>query len=160
MKYRVTVRYWYEYVGGKKAAKTFKQQYETGEAFNVTSPVVAGYQPDIKVVQGVMEEEDLVFDVIYTANDYTLTIYYIYANGTTAAPTYTEVLHAGDRYDVDSPEITGYQPSLKKVKGVMPARDVTVTVIYTTKGRYTIIEDYQTPLGIGNVNLNAGECFE
>ena len=42
----------------------------------------------------------------------------------------------------------------------MPAYDVTVTVIYKKSGNYIIIEDYDMPLGLGNVNLNAGECFE
>ena len=161
VKYRVTVRYWYEYVDGEKAAKTFKQQYATGDAFYVTSPIIPGYTVDIEAVTGVMETEDLIFDVIYTPVEYTLTIEYIFADGTPAAPAYTDELSVGDKYDVDSPEIAGYRATDKKVKGKMPARDMKVTVIYVKLGNgWTVIDDYDTPLGIGNVNLNAGECFE
>ena len=159
--YRVTVRYWYEYVGGEVAAKTFTQQYATGDPYAITSPKVRGYEPDIYRVTGVMEKQDMVYDVIYTANEYKLTVKYIYLDGSEAAPTYTETLKAGDEYYVESPVIDGYRASTKVVEGRMPARDVKYTVVYVPRGRgYIIIDDYDTPLGIGNVHLNAGECFE
>ena len=159
--YRVTVRYWYEYVGGEVAAKTFTQQYATGDPYAITSPKVRGYEPDIYRVTGVMEKQDMVYDVIYTANEYKLTVEYIYLDGSEAAPTYTETLKAGDEYYVESPVIDGYRASTKVVEGRMPARDVKYTVVYIPRGRgYIIIDDYDTPLGIGNVHLNAGECFE
>ena len=150
-----------EEVGGKTAAPDFTNLYVTGEGYYIPSPRVPGYTADISVVQGVMEEADVVYDVIYTANVYTLTIHYVYEDGRTAAPDYIEVLHAGDMYDVASPVISGYQPNKKVVAGEMPARDVTFTVIYKALGDdYTIIDDYGNPLGLGNVNLNAGDCFE
>ncbi len=159
--YRVTVRYWYEYVGGETAAKTFTQQYATGDPYAITSPKVPGYTADILRVTGVMEKQDMVYDVIYTANEYTLTVEYIYLDGSEAAPTYTETLKAGDEYHVVSPVIDGYRASMKVVEGTMPARDVKYTVVYVKNGNgYIIIDDYDTPLGIGNVHLNAGECFE
>ena len=56
----------------------------------------------------------------------------------------------------------------------MPARDVTITVIYTAIPApqpedtttiidyipYTILEDYDTPLGIGNLSVCVGDRFE
>ena len=56
--------------------------------------------------------------------------------------------------------INGYRANQKVVEGKMPGRDLKVTVIYMPNGDYIIINDYDTPLGLGNVNLNAGECFE
>ncbi|MBQ4639437.1 MAG: Cna B-type domain-containing protein, partial [Clostridia bacterium] len=158
--HRVTVRYWYEEVGGEVAAPTFTKQYYTGQSYHVTSPRLPGYTADITLVKGVMQDRDLVFDVIYTAVDYTLTVEYIYENGTTAAPTHEETLKAGDLYHVVSPEIPNYRPSIKVVEGAMPARDVKVIVTYKTLGDYIYIDDYGKPLGLGAVNINAGDCFE
>ena len=43
----------------------------------------------------------------------------------------------------------------------MPNHDVEVLVLYLpVKGVYEIITDYDTPLGIGDVYINIGECFE
>ena len=52
----------------------------------------------------------------------------------------------------------------------MPGRDVQVTVFYTPiptptpnvspQVGVTIIEDYDTPLGLGAVGLNAGDSIE
>jgi hypothetical protein len=158
--YRVTVRYWLDAVDGEPAAPTFTQVYETGDYFKVVSPKVNGYTADVEVVKGVVEETDLVYDVIYTANEYSLTIEYIYWNGSEAAPTYTDSLKVGEEYSVESPVINGYRANQKVVEGKMPGRDLKVTVIYMPNGDYIIINDYDTPLGLGNVNLNAGECFE
>ena len=158
--FRVTVRYWIEEVNGKKAAPNFSNKYHTGDNYHVTSPRVPGYTPDVQVVKGVVGENDVVIDVIYTADDYDLTINYIYENGEEAAPKHQETLKVGDKYEVASPEINGYWPSTKVVKGTMPGRDLTITVIYKKPGNYITIEDYNDPLGLGNVNLNAGDCFE
>ena len=158
--FRVTVRYWIEEVNGKKAAPNFSNKYHTGDTYHVTSPRVPGYTPDVQVVKGVVGNGDVVIDVIYTADDYKLTINYIYENGEEAAPKHEETLKVGDKYEVTSPSISGYRPSTKVVKGTMPGRDLTITVIYKKPGNYITIEDYNDPLGLGNVNLNAGDCFE
>ncbi|MBE5804317.1 MAG: hypothetical protein E7316_07380, partial [Clostridiales bacterium] len=160
VKYRVTVRYWYDQVDGKPAADTFTKQYASGDRYNVVSPKIPGYTVDISKVKGVVEDADVVYDVIYTANEHKLTIQYIYQDGTPAAPDYTDSLVFGDEYSVDSPEIEGYRPNKAVVNGKMPPHDIKVTVIYMKTGNYTFIDDYETPLGLGNVNLNAGECFE
>ncbi len=98
---------------------------------------------------------------------YRLTIYYIYLDGTTAAPTYTEQLEAGTEYSVTSPEIPGYTPSMYVVTGIMPARDVEYTVIYIPAPddpdqpeSFMTIEDYETPLGLGATVMNVGICVE
>lgn len=108
---------------------------------------------------------------------YRLTIYYVYLDGTTAAPTYTEQLDAGALYNVTSPVITGYTASILVVKGVMPARDIEYTVIYipdpadvpddpnpikyfNSDSEITTIEEYNTPLGLGGSIMNVGICVE
>ena len=112
-------------------------------------------------------------------NDYTLTINYVYEGGGTAAPTVTQTLKFGQNYSVTSPTIAGYTANLGVVAGTMPARNVTITVIYTQNPAPApadpgipgfpfpvlnpagvIIDDYDTPLGLGNVSLNAGDRYE
>ena len=42
----------------------------------------------------------------------------------------------------------------------MPARDVTVTVIYAKYPVIITIDDFETPLGIGLGSINVGETIE
>lgn len=93
-------------------------------------------------------------------HEYTLTIYYLYINGETAAPTVIEIHRAGDKYDVVSPVIPGYTASILKVQGIMPSRDVEYTVIYTPTDEHQAIEDIETPLGMGAIHINVGDCLD
>lgn len=95
---------------------------------------------------------------------YKLTIYYIYWDGRTAFPTYEEdELWPGTPYHVPSPQKNGYDCSLELVEGVMPHHDMVYTVVYTPKrkGKHVVpLEDYDTPLGLGNIQMHVGVCFE
>ena len=99
--------------------------------------------------------------------EYTVTIIYQYITGQEAANPYVQTYHEGDTYGVHSPEITGYQVSKDMVSGIVPKRDVCVVVYYiggdSDFGGFSIleiIEDYETPLGLGNVVINIGDCYE
>ena len=74
-----------------------------------------------------------------------------------------------------SPEIENYIVDRALVAGVMPGHDVEIVVYYTPAGTIVVekvpvekrekdksylIDDYGTPLGLGNVELNAGETFD
>ena len=129
---------------------------EAGEVLNVatgTGKSPDPKNPEVPVTPGEDPEPT-------TEDKYTLTIEYIYQDGRTAAATHTEVLHAGDAYDVQSPYIAGYYASQQKVTGTMPARDVMVTVIYLEPRNTITIDDFVTPLGIGLGSMNAGETIE
>jgi hypothetical protein len=80
---------------------------------------------------------DLTVTAQYEAIDYALIVKYEYSDGSEAAATYTATLNMGDEYNVASPEITGHTPDQVTVSGTMPAKDVTVTVVYTVN-QYTI----------------------
>ena len=70
---------------------------------------------------------------------YTLTIRYVYADGTTARPTVTRTrMERGDRYSVTSPVIEGYTADLPVAQGVMPARNARHGKLYTWKGTINI----------------------
>ncbi len=119
------------------------------------------YSPETPVPPPEIEE---IIEELQTT--YRLTIYYIYLDGSTAAPTYTEQLDTGTEYNVPSPEIPGYTPTIPVVRGVMPARDVEYTVIYIPTDdpdNYTpfiSINEYETPLGLGTIIMNVGVCIE
>ena len=66
----------------------------------------------------------------FAVNNYNLTIHYVYADNTTAAPDHTESFAFGAEYSVESPVIAGYTADQLTVAGTMPAQDVDVTVTY------------------------------
>ena len=118
---------------------------------------MAGYNVSIERASGIITE-DTTLDVVYTVNAYVLTINYVYANGTEAAPTYRVTLPFNAEYAVDSPAIGGYLRSLNRVNGRMPAQNVTYNVTYLLDG--VIIDDYDTPLGLPSLNMATGESYE
>ena len=73
---------------------------------------------------------DVTVTAIYYVNSYTLTINYVYEDGTTAANAYTGTYDYGAAYSVTSPFIEGYTPDQATVSGTMGAENVTVTVTY------------------------------
>ncbi|MBR0514889.1 MAG: MucBP domain-containing protein, partial [Clostridia bacterium] len=157
VQYRLTVRYWMDRIGGGEAAETFTALYHAGTEYNVTSPLMAGYNVSIERASGIITE-DTTLDVVYTVNAYVLTINYVYANGTEAAPTYRVTLPFNAEYAVDSPAIGGYLRSLNRVNGRMPAQNVTYNVTYLLDG--VIIDDYDTPLGLPSLSMATGESYE
>ena len=68
----------------------------------------------------------------------TLTINYIYDNGTEAAPTVVQDYEMGTEYSVESPFIVKYDPDIPVVEGVMPNGDVNITVTYSRKTVYEV----------------------
>lgn len=90
----------------------------------------------------------------------TLRITYRYTNGQEAAPPVEMQLNPGDPYDVVSPGIDGYTPSLLRVTGTMPDQDVEYVVLYLQGNGLRILDDYETPLGLGTIFLNIGDCIE
>ena len=90
-----------------------------------------------------------------------LTIWYIYWDGRPAAPTYKHIYWPGDDYDVVSPVIPGYTATMLRVSGTMPDRDMEYTVIYIPENSRLIpIDDYNIPLGLGEIQMHVGVCFE
>ena len=99
--------------------------YSTGSLTNGT-PFA---EDEITVIHG-----KIYFTPVQTA---TLTINYLYADGTQAAEAYTHEYNVGDEYSVTSPVIEGYTASQAVVSGTMGTADVEVTVIYEVN-TYTI----------------------
>ena len=127
--YTLTINY--KYANGTTAAPTHTESVNYNATYSVTSPTITGYTPDLAVVTGTMGTENVTVDVTYTINSYTLTVNYLYADGTTAAASHTESVNYNATYSVTSPAITGYTPDLAVVTGTMGTENVTVDVTYT-----------------------------
>ena len=90
---------------------------------------------------------------------FNLTVNYVYQNGKRAAVSYNRGgLKNGETFDITSPVIAGYTASETVVSGTIDNRDIKVTVIYTADG--VNLDDYAVPLGLGNITMNVGDCFE
>ena len=144
---------------GTVVAPQYTATLPYASAYDVASPEVEGYTTTQTAVAGILTE-DTVVDVLYTANEYTLTILYRYMDGTAAAATVTRKVAFGARYDVASPVINGYRANRLRVTGTMPARDLTVTVLYAANNTPIVIDESETPLGLGAMSINVGETIE
>ncbi len=129
--YKVTVNYVYSTGGTAATTKTQSVSYKS--SYSISSPTVSGYTPDKSSVSGTMGLGDESYTVTYTKNapvNYTLTIYYKYADGGTAASTYTKTMEKGSSYSVSSPSVSGYTADKSTVSGTLNS-NTTVTVTYT-----------------------------
>ena len=120
----------------------------------------AAFNPDnyiITLIEGTLT----VTPRTITHKKYDLTIRYVYQDGKTAAPTYHQAnMPYGKTYDIASPVIKGYTPSLANVSGMITNQNILVTVIYTADSLSVNLSDYGVPLGLGTFTMNVGDCFE
>ena len=157
--YKLTIRY---YAGDEKLFDNFVGIYAAGETYNVKSPVKAGYSMDKPRVQGTITKNTKI-TVRYTPQEYTLTVRFRGTDNTDLATAYTGKFATGSTYQVAVPAVSGYTPQMRTVTGTMPGRNNEIVVYYTkASGQPDEVElqDYETPLGLGMVSVNAGDCLE
>lgn len=65
--YHLKIRY--VYVDGSTAAGTYSATLETGTAYSVPSPSIAGYTPTTGLVSGVMPARDVQYLVVYLTGE-------------------------------------------------------------------------------------------
>ena len=125
-------------------------QYTTTGAFNAANYSIALSVGTLTVTEKPKPEPRRTFN---------LTINYVYQNGKRAAASYNRGgLKNGETFDITSPVIAGYTASETVVSVTIYNRDIKVTVIYTADG--VNLDDYGVPLGLGNITMNVGDCFE
>ena len=75
-KFTLIIRYW---IGSKdgELIDTVNRVEKAGTAYDVATPPMEGYTADTERVKGVLDK-DMEYDVVYTAEEYTLTILYKY----------------------------------------------------------------------------------
>ena len=93
-----------------------------------------GFTPGTVTQEKIKSDGTTTIRIQYTRNSYTLTINYVYRDGSTAAESHIETILYGKDYSVTSPKISGYTADKLVVSGTMPADNRTVTVTYTKNG--------------------------
>ncbi len=137
--YTVSIKYLYE--DGTEAAPTYSETLPIGGTYEVTSPEIDEYTPDITKVSGTIKDSDIEYIVYYKRTPvipdipdekpkHTVTIKYIYEDDTPAAESYVEELEEGSEYSVVSPDIDTYEPDQSKIEGTIADEDIEHVVIY------------------------------
>ena len=133
--------------GGNAPSDQIKQE---GEALTLTDkiPDREGYsflgwaltpdaaEPTYQPSSMWSEEREATLYAVWDPNDYTVTVRYIYEDGTSAAPSAMLTCAYGTEYSVDSPLLDMRIPTERTVSGTMEASDFTVTVVYFWAERY------------------------
>ena len=127
-----------------------------GSVYEIASPEIVGYLPDISLVSGTADGEELSFKVTYSARKYTLTVKYVHVNGEEVYPPYVvENMDHMAEYSVETPALDGYISSIAVVSGNI-TEDTEITVVYHLE-KYTVrfmsegMEFYTTELAYGSV---------
>ena len=136
----------YIHTNGQEAAPAYSAELAEGESYSIPSPAVEGYAPDRLTVAGTMGAEDVIETVIYSPDAPevdppepgtagTVTVRYLYEDGSTAAPTKTQTLGPGQMFQILSPEVPGYTPSRKIIFGYTGSKELVYDVTYTQQAK-------------------------
>lgn len=136
---------------GSQVAETHTETVMEGDAYHVVSPALEGYNPSKQTVSGTMGNADILETVVYSKNpppvvDHSLTINYIYADGSQAIESYMALFAEGEKYRVESPSLEGFRTDRTVVAGTMGADNLIITVVYTAYVpivHYTLTIHYQ-----------------
>ena len=156
--YTIMVRYTDS--DGRPMRESFVAQYLPGESYYIVSPVIPGYQANIRIVSGSVTQ-NATYEVTYTQKQQNLLVTYQYLDGSQAAAEVTQQVKAGDHYAISVPEIEGYTAILQTTEGIMPGYDMKVSVVYVANDTQAIVPGASSGIeGVAFTMNNAGECFE
>ena len=133
--YTFTITIHYTYADGTEALPDQMHTLAYGEQYRFDAAPIAGYTASPPTISGTMSAQNAVTTIVYTPNDYTLTIFYVYAGdgihqqGETAAPTYQASVKHGQTVVVSSPIIAGYHAQ-ETVSLTVNAADAVFTIYY------------------------------
>ena len=151
-----------------ETVKVFSRDYAPGEAYSVVTEFRKGFQADRDKVTGIMGDEDIEETVTYQSIVYTLTVSFIdFTTGAQVADPIVLQLRSGDSYAIFVPTVEGYTTLTSEVTGTMPSGNRQIAVFMVPEGtsaegyKLISIDDYGTPLGVGDGNvLGGGELVE
>lgn len=110
----------------------------SGHEYSIESIPYAHYSVDIAVVSGKIDSDDVEITVTYSPAVYSLTVNYVFPDGTEAAPAYSENVVYGENYSVTSPSVAGYAPDPAVVSGKNVKSNLTHTVTYIADSSETV----------------------
>lgn len=132
--FTLTVKYVDE--EGNELSEPFVGTFAYGASYNVPSPTISRYKPDLANVSGTVSG-DVEKTVVYSPAVGLLTIHYVYADGAKASDSYSNQLASGMPFAIPSPSVPGHTPSYSMVEGTMEDDGLTFTVIYSPN-RYSL----------------------
>lgn len=118
----------------------FQKTYKYLDEYDIDIEDIYGYTKDTDNISGTIEE-DLSFNVIYTKNEYTLTINYLDTEGNVLFDSYQKTYKYLDEYNIKSPNKEGYTPDYEYVDGTI-TKDLEIDVIYAIN-EYTLTINYK-----------------
>lgn len=130
----------YRFADGTPALEPYLGEGKYLDEYEIPAPVILGYTPSMERVSGILTESRA-YEVTYTQDVYTLSIRYLYEDGTEAFPPVTQTGIWGDAYDYPTPPIPEYLPSADTVAGEMTG-NLSLDVVYTVK-TYPVTVHYQ-----------------
>lgn len=160
----------YIHTNGQEAAPAYSAELEEGESYSIPSPAVEGYAPDRLTVAGTMGAADVLETVIYNPDAKppeeidppdpgtagTVTVRYLFEDGSTAAPTNSQTLGPGQMFQILSPDVPGYTPSRKIIFGYTGAAELVFDVTYTQQAALPSGGISWNPNGSGGIEWNPG----
>ena len=149
-------------LGEEEVFPTATYTYQAGDTYYVVPPQLPGYDADIEIVTGTIQEDTVVY-VHYTPKTWLMIIHYVYPDGTEAEAPYTAWIMTGEAYDIASPDIPGYIAVPARITGSNPGRNEEFTVEYVKvkeKEKIITIDHYGTPTGLDGLFAQIGICAE
>lgn len=147
MRYEISIDY--AYSDGTQAALPVSGKYFVGDTFNISSPVIDGYTPDIPTVSGtVLDDFSPVTDyhVVYRETPCKLTVNYSHEDGAQAAPPFIGHFEKGERYNISSPYLAGYLPNYPVISGTVSTSnspDLVFDVVYRVDRSVIVSGDFE-----------------
>lgn len=135
--YNLTINYLDE--DGYQMDDSYSATLKYNENYEIESPTILGFEPDIEIVSGTMED-DLIINVIYHKLYLHLTIYYVDENGNNLIEPSTYTFDYFERYEIETPEIKGYYADENNITGTLEANDVDVIIVYHQRPSTIIAE--------------------
>lgn len=161
--YTLTVHY--QKSDGTTIAPSDSRELKYGEAYSVPSPERTGYKPDKDSVSGTMGARNVTVTVEYTIQSYSLTIHYVFADGSKAFDDHIEAVKYGYTYAQSSPVLTGYTADKRVVQGTMDENGYETKVTYTVNA-YKVTVNYilkstgQPATSSDSRTVNYGEKYD
>lgn len=115
-----------------------EETHDDGYEYSITSPEVPGFVPDVKIVEGKIDGENVKRVVTYTkkpeeqpTEKYKVAIHYVKTDGSNAFPDHVSEHAPGENISVDSQPLEGYTVDPAKVVVENISADAEYTVLYT-----------------------------
>ncbi|MBR2764819.1 MAG: InlB B-repeat-containing protein [Blautia sp.] len=157
-KEKYTLEIFYVFADGRQAAPPYKAVLETGQEYSVASPVLAGYRPSQATVAGQMPSRNTQITVFYTVDSSTRPQPDPWQPGDEPADPVNPTNNTdGTGTGSDPAAVVVVPVAASTVSG--QTGNVSLSTVRAAADA-VVITDYEVPLGVGSVSLNAGECIE